>query len=348
MALRMKTFSKILNDMILWITSTNSKLSNFFVGSVIRSLLEAVSMELESMYFQMHKGFKWAIENSIFHSFGFYQTPATAAVGQVTLTFKTALPHDVTFLKGFKFSTLPLFNTIVYFTVVQDTVAVRGTTSAILNVQCTQTGTIGNVPANSIRIAVTPVDIVQNITNTYPIGGGAEKEASSDRKKRFTTYIQTLARGTSEAVRYGCISVPGVAGAYVSDGVGSITAYVHDSAGNLPDALRAAVVKNLVSYRSGGVEVIVLPVVKRPTDISIVITLAPGFEGSKYNPLVQSAVTVFLNNFAVSKGLMLSSLIKFIMGLDDNAIINVKLSLQSDVTVANHELIRAGNITVSN
>ena len=43
MALKMKTFKDILNDMVVWVTSNSPKLTNFYVGSVIRTLLEGIS-----------------------------------------------------------------------------------------------------------------------------------------------------------------------------------------------------------------------------------------------------------------------------------------------------------------
>lgn len=346
MNLKMKTFGDILSNMANWIKSNSNKLTNFFVGSVIRTLLEAVAVEMESMYFQMYKGFKYAIENAIFHSFNFYRNPATASTGYLTVVFKGELPQDFTFSAGFKFSTVPLLGDIVYFAVTEDIVVPKGATDALIPVQCTETGVVGNVPPNSIQIPVTPVGIIQSVYNETAFGGGTEQESTADRKRRFTTYIQTLSRGTINAIRYGCISVPGVSGAYVEDGVGLVKVYVHNSAGDLPDSLKAAVVLNLVEYCSAGVQVEVLPVIKIPVDAVITILLQEGFDPDVYEALVETSVTSFLNYFPVSKSLATSELIKTIMTIDENAILNCSTSLTSDVIVDKSGLIRAGVVQV--
>ena len=344
--LKMKTFSEVLNSMALWIKTNSSKLTNFFVGSVIRCLLEAVASELEALYFQMYKGFKYAIENAIFHSFDFYKVSAAHSTGEVTVVFKDAIPQAYTFEAGFRFCTIPIYGDIVYFSVAKTVVAAKGATAVLLNVTCDSSGEIGNVPAKSIQIVVTPVGIIQSVYNEKAFTDGAEEESSADRKKRFTTYIQTLSRGTTDALRYGCISVAGVAGAYVEDGVGIVKVYVHDNSGNLPDALKALVVQNLKSYKAAGIEVQVLPVTKVPVDITVTVMLADGFSSTAYKATIQASIVTFLNFFPVSKSLTRSELIKYIMTIDENAITNASINLTKDVTVSGSGLIRAGVITV--
>ena len=142
-----------------WIVSHSSKLSNFTIGSVIRTLLESVAIEIEAMYFQMHKGFKYAIENSIFHSFDFYKLPAEPARGQVTIVFNEALTDRLLIPIGYRFSTISIDNegTILYFKTTENTTCESGSTMAIVNVECETAGTIGNIPAWSIRSALSPM-----------------------------------------------------------------------------------------------------------------------------------------------------------------------------------------------
>ena len=202
----MKTFNQILNGMAGWIVTNCTKLTNFFVGSVLRTLLEAIAMEIEALYFQMHKGFIYAIENSIFHSFGFYKKPAISATGEVTVVFKDSLPQSFTFLKGFKFATVPILSQVVYFEVTEDTTAPKGCSSILVPVSCTEKGVVGNVPSNTITIMVTPVNIVRSVYNEKSFGSGTSEESSSERKRRFTTYIQTLSKATVDALKYAYIS----------------------------------------------------------------------------------------------------------------------------------------------
>jgi len=347
MGLKIRTFKEILTSMASWVTFNNPKLNNFRVGSAVRTLLEAVAVELESMYFKMRKSFNSAVQDSIANSFGFHPTPAIASSGNIILEFKSNLPQRITIPVGFRFSTVPVGGELVYFEATEEVLCEEGTQSAVVPVRCTQTGTVGNVPARSISMMVTPLAMVSRVYNESAFGNGEAEETLEEYKKRFTQYIETLARGTLSSIQYGCLKVPGVSGAYVSDNIGEIQAYVHDSQGNLPEELRLEVIKALIDYRPAGTEVIVLPVTKRIVNVNITITLRAGFDRDTYRSIVQDSVTTFLNNFSVSRGLTRADLITHIMMIDRNAITNVVTSLNSDVNVASFELIRAGTVNVS-
>lgn len=345
MALQIKTFSQLLNSMASWVIM-NTRLSNFTVGSGVRTLLEAVAVEIESLYFKMRKAHADAVENSIANSFNFYPQQAIKSSGELTLEFKSYLTQKVIIPKGFRFSTVPTGGKVVYFEAVEDLLCEEGTLSAVVKVVCAEAGVVGNVPANTIRIAVTPLPYMSRVYNAEPFANGKRAETKEEYKQRFTRYIETLARGTLSAIQYGCLKVPGVSGAYVSDQIGEVKAYVHDALGNLSPELKEEILKTLIDYRPAGTEVVVLPVTKRPVNVNITITLKAGFDPDKYKAIVQNSVTTFLNNFVVSKGLTRAELITFIMSIDKNAIANVVLSLTSDISVVSFELIRAGNITV--
>jgi len=347
MALQVKTFRQILKSMSTWAQLNNPKLTNFRVGSAIRTLFEAVAIEIEALYFKMRRAFEDAVENSIANSFNFYPQMAVPAAGELTIEFKSYLPQRVIIPKGFRFSTVPTGGKVVYYETVEEILFEEGTLSAVVPVQCTEAGTIGNVPANSIKLAVTPLPFIANIYNATAFANGMEEESKEEYKKRFNQFIETLARGTLSAIQYGCLKVPGVAGAYVSDQIGEVKAYVHDALGNLPPELKEAVLTELVNYRPAGTGVVVYPVNKVPVNVNITITLNAGFDPDKYRIIVQDSVTTFLNNFVVSKGLTRAELITHIMNIDRNALVNAVISLTQDIPVVDFELIRAGTINVS-
>ena len=346
MNLQIKTFNEILNSMANWVKNT-SNITNFYVGSVIRSFLEAVAIEIESIYFQMKMGFSYAIENSIFHSFDFERRPAVKASGQVVMVFKTELPQEIIIPKGYIVSTVPVKGEIISFEVTEDTIAFAGYTSVVLNVQCVDAGIIGNVPQYSIKIALQPLSFVQTIYNEYGFYNGAEEETRQDRKKRFSSYIDTLAKATVDAVRYGVLSVEGVAGVYVEDNIGLVRVYVHDSQGDLPDDLKARVEENIINYKAAGVEVAVKPVVKKLADVTVTVTLTDDVDKESYRVMIVNSITTFLNYFPVSKSLVKAELIKHIMNIDDLSIVNVVVDMDNVVGVANNEIIRPGTITVN-
>ena len=346
MGLNLKTFSVILNSMASWAISHSSKLTNFFPGSVIRTLYESIAIEIEALYFQMNKGFQYAVQNSIYTSFGFFQTPAVPSSGDLTLVFSEALPVDITIMSGYQFCTSPSYGDTLTFSATQDTTFSQGSINGVITVKCTTPGISSNVPANTITIAVIPVSIIQSIYNIDAFNNGEDEETKDHLKSRFTTFIKTLAKGTPSAISYGALSVSGIVGVYINDGVGIVQVYAHDNAGNLSDSLSTAVSDNLLNYRSAGVEVEILPVTKVPVDIVITVMLITGYDSTTYSNLILAEVTSYLNNFTVSNSLILSDLIRFIMDIDRSAIYNATPSISSDVVVTMGELIRAGSIQV--
>lgn len=84
MAFQIKKFNSILASMINWVSGATDKITDFNVGSVIRTLLEAIAMELEELYYQLLKAVEEAIEEAIYRAFNFPRNPAVKATGLVT------------------------------------------------------------------------------------------------------------------------------------------------------------------------------------------------------------------------------------------------------------------------
>lgn len=348
MGLKIKTLSSILNSMSLWISSNSEKLINFYPGSVLRTLLESIASEIESLYFSMSKAFDLSIQDSIATSFNFYKRTATPSSGEITMVFKSVMLQQLVLPKGHRFYTKFYNSAPVYFESTEDTLIPYGSTSINVRVQCTQPGILGRVPAYSIRASVTPLDYVEDIYNTYDFLNGSEEETQEEYISRFQEFISTLSRGTMDSIRYGCLSTEGVTGVHLEEYVGYINAYVHDANGELPPSLAESVQKNLYNYRAGGIEVVLKPVIVHPLDISVEVYLYKGFDVETYKTMIQDSITNYLNRYSASKPFILASLTQYIMNLDNSAITNVRvLSPTSDISVLGHELIRPGVITVS-
>lgn len=347
MGLKLKTFSETLNDMIGWMVTRGSKISNFTVGSVIRTILEAISLEIEALYYQMSKGFKEALQHSVFYSFGFSKKGAIPSSGMVTIRFKSDIPYNMVIPKGYKFSTVPVRGRVIHFESTQDVACVSGDTVANVPVKCTTPGVIGNVPAGAIQICVNPLPFTQGVSNHMDFNNGAEEEDVAEVKKRFTEYIQTLSKGTIAAVKYGCLTVQGVTGVHVDERIGVLDIYIHDINGDLTPTLEKAVRDTLIDYRAGGIEVRILPVTKRVVDLSVEIILSSGFDGAKYQKMVQDSLIDYLNSYTVATSLRRADLIRYIMNIDTVAIQNASISLNEDIMVENYEKIRAGNVVVT-
>lgn len=342
----MKKFRDILADMASHIVLSSSKVTNFTVGSVARSLLEAIAMQLEDLYMFIRTKFDELQDNAIYSSFGFARRPAVPATGYVTVTFTQPLTQAVLFEKGYRFYTIPLNGTTVYFKSKEAVTANIGVSEVNIMVECEQGGTIGNVPAFSITRVVNSTPFLAGIVNKDKFFTGLPRETKEERQKRFNQYVNSLGRASNPAIIYGCMQVDGITGIHVREDIGMIYVFAHDAFGDLDSTLKAGVENALYNYKAGGIKAIVSPVTKKPIDLTIEVLVRSGYDKTSILYKVEEEVKVYLNKMTVSRSLIRADLVRYIMEIDKEAIENISINLTGDINIEAQELIRPGTITV--
>lgn len=346
MALQIKSMYTILKDLIDWTTARTDKLTDFNIGSGIRTLYEAVSVQLEEFYFRMKQNALYAIATSIYTSFGFDRKSANYATGQVMIAFVRPLPANLIIPAGTILTTSDVYGYIA-FEVVEDTTAETGMTSIPVNVKCTQPGTVGNVPEGAISTIVVTNPIIRSVYNLAAFTNGTNAETAVEHKKRFQHYINTLAKATSNAILYGTLEVEGVSGAWVDDNyIGYAKVYAHNSDGELPDSLRTSILNHLVNYRAAGIEIEVLPIIKVPIDQNIKVMIADDYDTEQYSTLIRNVVVNFLNDYTVGNSYHESDIVHFIRASYEDVVINVVVINGSDISLNMNQIVRPGNITI--
>ncbi len=350
MGLKIKSFAQVLRGMVDWVTTNTGKITDFHVGSAIRTLLEAIASEIEQMYYAIYKNVHWAIENSIYHAFDFVRFPARSSYGTLTVAFASPLPGQYVIPKGTKFATSTIGDSKqIFFITKEDYVVAEGSDVADITVYCTEPGTIGNVSADSITIMVNPIHGVIEVRNKSRFTNGQNEESLADRKKRFTQYINSLSKGTKKAIEYGVRSVEGVTGVYVDDSmVGVVFIYAHDSDGELTDELQERILVNLKDYRAAGIPCLVFPVPKREIDINVVITVQKEYNNNKFKEEITNALTDYVNGIAVAKDFYVTDLITFLKEYNDFAVLSCKfISPPDDIITGKNEILRVRDIVVT-
>jgi len=348
MGLSIKSASEILKNAITFVTHTTDKITDFSVGSVTRTILESVSLQLEEFYFKIYDGLTYAIENSVFNAFGFEILSATYASGELAVEFKSPLTSEIKFVSGLTFCTKSTLSSVKYYALTSETIAAVGATSVTLTVQCTESGILGNCVANSITVMITANSLVSKIYNSSSFANGRAAETKAERKARFKKYITTLIRGTTDSIEYAVSTVSGITGVYVDDGYGVVKVYCHDANGELSDTLKSSVKSVVDSYRSGGVEVVVSGVQTSLINVSVNIILNTGYNTSAYKTTVYTGIYTYLYSFKVGDAFYLTSLIKYIRDLDSDAIVDVEiLTPSSKIASSSQVLFRPGIINVT-
>lgn len=348
MGFRIRGSDNILQKLISFVSSSTDKLTDFNVGSAIRTLLESVSLQIEEFYYDLKLAVEFAIKNSGYHAFGFVKKGATKSNGTVTIFFESALRTPLLIPKGTVFYTGGQRRRL-YFQSIDNVKIETGAQSAILNIESIEYGENNNVLAGEITKSKLNNPNVLHISNMEDLHGGREKETSIERENRFKEYVHTLQRGTNEALAYGIKQVDGVSGVYIDDDyIGYVKAYVHDKNGNLPPLLKKNVNQALNEWRSAGIAVYILPVIKKEINISLKIVYYNDVNAQLFDYQIANLIKNYINQMTISQNLKISTLITVINDTYRDVIAYIDIEGQKDITTTKNELLRAKTININN
>lgn len=160
-------------------------------GSTIVDLLMPVAIELEEKYIDhediLNKGFadtayeEWL--DKIVSEVGISRKKATYSTGIVKITGEIGSNIEVNTLVS---------SDIVSFKVTENKV-IDNTGYALVNVECLSSGTVGNVPAGSIKNFSIPIAGLRTVVNEEDFSNGYNEETDEELKDRYYTKVQTPA-----------------------------------------------------------------------------------------------------------------------------------------------------------
>lgn len=133
---KVKTFSQLTQSMLNWFASSQNFVTDLNVGSVARTLLEAVASELAEIYYRIYNGILDAQETAVYTSFDFPKLSATPATG-IVLWQTSSLPNaPITIGSGSQVA-VPATN-------VTGELTFSSTSAAVIPAQTTLNGGINN------------------------------------------------------------------------------------------------------------------------------------------------------------------------------------------------------------
>lgn len=165
---------------------------------------------------------------------GLTRREATAAVGQITIT-GTA---DTVIPAGSVFSTASVNGAAPVEYKTLERVTIPETESIEVDVECTQTGTIGNTGPNTIVLVSSRITGLRSVTNAAAVTGGTEEETDESLIQRIEDYDMNLADnyvGSVADYKRWATSVDGVGSATIipaQDTTGLVTIILTDSNGD--------------------------------------------------------------------------------------------------------------------
>ena len=346
--MKTKKLSEILSRLIDKTMIATGKVNDFTPGSVIRSIYEAVSLELEQYYMLTKQNINWGIEQGVVQAFDFNKREPKRAYGEVTIQFYNPLQERYYIPRGTTFmSTQQKY--IQQFENVVDYYVEPGASEATIEVYCKEKGTIGNIPEGAIDVMNTSSVLVKGVENKLSFSTGTDEESMTELKNRFHLFVESRGRATNKSIEYGTRLVPDIQGVYVYEEVGHVTIYAHDRNGNLSEILQTDIESAIEDYRPSGIKISVKPVNKTIVDINVNITITNKNRGtSTFKNHIENVIRNYLNEFTVSDDLIMSDLTQVIMNIDDNLIYDCSYeALNGNLLTSPEEIIRAGEINVT-
>lgn len=358
--------------MINRLRGVQDRVTDFNVGSVARSMLEASAIEIEELYQQMFIGLREAIPVSIYNAFGFGKLPQAAASGLVRFSTGTAPANPVLISAGTR---VRQAGGSVRYIVQADAVITAPAFQVDVLVSAEVPGKAGNTLANTISDLVDPVPGIVLVSNPAPFVNGREEETEDERIERFADYVASLPRGTPEALVFGAKTVvllnslqvitESVAFASVvepyktnpSMPVGLVQLYVHNGAGGTSAALVSKV--QLVidgyyetdgtavpGYKAAGVIVNVIAATDTLVNVTGPVTVLPGYDINTVLQSARAAISAYIGTLGVGKPVIRSEIISKVMEIE--GVYNfVPSAPTADVTVAASAKAVPGTLTLT-
>jgi uncharacterized phage protein gp47/JayE len=346
--MRFKRMSEIYSRLVDYTITNTNEVNDFSVGSAMRAMYEAVSIELEQFYILTRENMMEAIEQGVYSSFGFSRKKSVRSYGVVQVAFHNATQNDIILSRGSRFSSsLPqypqLYETLVDYRIPKGSILVD------FEVHCLTPGTVGNIPAGVLDIMQSPIANVRKVENPSAFQTGQDQEPVEEQRSRFSSFIKALSRATIPAIEYGTRSVDEVSGVWIEEETGRINVYAHDKNGSLPEFVRQKILTALQDYRPGGIPVIVMAVTRKEVDVNVTVTVTnKAAITDTFKNRIANEVSRYLNNMQTSQSLVLSDLSSVIKYIDRQLIYDVQFTnLSGNIALKGSEIIRAGKVQVT-
>jgi len=186
-------------------------------------------------------------------------------------------------------------------------------TFAYAKVRAVQAGKSFQVGKNNIR-KVDPNalgslwDKTLKVNNDDPMAGGEEVESDDDFKLRIRNFWRTARRGILAAIETGALEVPGVTSAQAIEVLSGddskparlVMLYIADSSGVASDVLASEVDENLLEYRCGGINVIIVTSMPQIIAITLKLTFRANVDTETLTENIRAALVEYINSLPVN------------------------------------------------
>ena len=330
---QIKDFTSIAASMINYAKSTQTKVTDFTVGSVMRTLIECGAIEIDELYQKMWLGIKEGIPVAIYQAFGFLRIPALAAQGTVSFTVSAGTAY--TLPAGSRFTTASIG---IVFESVTDTAIGSGAGAVAVAVIAASPGISQHI-TNGTAFTANAARMVSAVASG-DFSLGTDSETDEQRKQRFSEYVLNLARSTNSAMEYGAktaalydsggniteqvkhaLAVDTVvadvvqADCYIHNGVSGASAELIAECDKVLRGYTDTLGNKVIGWKAAGVKLTVASTTNISVAITGVVTTASGIDHTATIALVEKAITDYLQSLNIGDDVIVSEIIAAAMGV---------------------------------
>lgn len=374
MAFEILTVEKRAERMRTWFTGICSSITDFVVGSKIRSKFETVAVEMEAQDLAFFRAARKAIQAGLYAAFGFSPIESITATGTVLFSIDSASNAVIEIPAG------TIVGTSVdsgeeerTFTTTGAVTIPIGDKSVTANIICTVAGAFGNVKSNAITQIKTTANSALSVTNILPIESGKDAESADARCDRFQKYIPTLRRGTESSIVYAAktakvtdemtgqdtsvvvsakviqASTPGLIDLYIYDGKGDTVGASSTLILNTKAVIDGYYTSNGVAvpgYKAAGVVCNVKAVTTKKVTVAIEATAYTDTAVPAIELAINENITAYVTSLDIGEQVILSAIIERVQSIEGIYKTTV-IAPTTDIAILPNEIAVIGTITVN-
>lgn len=370
-----KSFSELIDDARLKLAAGDSKITNWTVGGVFRTLVEVCCWGLAQLYsllltvipmgFLEYATGKWLDLKAA--DVDVARRIAVKTQGRVLFS-RNGETDDLNMVVVISAGSIVKTNILddgkeLRYFVTQEMILASGETSIAVPVEAEFAGSAYNVGDGYIRVLVTHIPGIDAVTNSadWLTLEGADEESDQSLRERYKLRWHELSTGsTAKAYESWAYTIPGVIDVSVDDshprGDGTVDVIIASTKGAPTEALKQSVKDYIDTKRPECSDVQVLSPVLKTVDLDITLFLFPDRGESE---VVKTAAETVIQKFffyhddddaieaqKIGDDYLNARLIRYLMAIQH--VFNVRInSPAADVVVARSELATVGTININ-
>lgn len=354
MSFERKTAESLTERALRWIQGSTDKLTDFRVGSVTRTIIEAVMLTIEELYDKVYRSLKSIVESNLYAAIGFSKLPATYATGVATFSRSTPADQPYYIAKGTTLLTTATANSgPIKFYTTEEAILATGSLAVSVPVICETIGSVGAIQAFTLTEFIQKPTGVETVTNNAAFTGATDEESFEAQKERFTRFMEAQARGVLGAIEAGamtaCITngdgvvTEKVLSAKATEDLvskkGEVLLYVYTGSATVSPALTLEINKVLTGYydsegkpvfgyKAAGILVTIATPILKPYRIRLKVAEKPGVDIVALKAKLESEVIRYMASLKIGQPLLHSTLLSTLLSID--GIYDLRVNMAKD------------------